>query len=92
LENIASVELEKRFSGFSALLFVSEAAEVRIRFDNLERPEILRGLEVGIPDPAHDEFQGGRFVAWVDKGKAMELVERLWRERRLPSFAIEPAE
>jgi hypothetical protein len=89
--DIASVELEKRFDGFSALLFVSEAAEVRIRFDNLERPDILRGLEAGISDPVHDEFQGGRLAARVDKGKAMDLIERLWRERRLQSFAVEPA-
>jgi hypothetical protein len=91
MEDIVSVELEKRSDGFSALLFVSEAAEVRIRFDNLEKPEILRGLEAGIPDPVRDEFQGGRFAAWVDKGKAMELVERLWREHRLQQFAVEPA-
>jgi len=32
------------------------------------------------------------FAVWVDKGRAMELVERLWRERRLQSFAVEPAE
>jgi hypothetical protein len=39
------------------------------------------------------EFAGLRVptLPWEQGGKAMELVERPWRKRRLQSFAVEPA-